>query len=192
MDHAVTLTGFKWISRAPGLAFGYEEAIGFCVDPEGVRDKDGISASLRMAQLADALRRRGSSLAGQLDAIAARHGVHHTTQLSVRVTDLSLIALTMERLRTTPPRMLAGSRVTSTVDLAEGSATLPPTDGLEFVTERDDRIVVRPSGTEPKLKCYLEVVEPVEGGGEGVAAARAAAEERMEQLREEIAGALGM
>ena len=190
LDHAVTLTGFKWIARAPGLAFGYEEAIGYCADPGGVRDKDGISAAVRLAQLADVLRREGRTIPDRLDDFARRFGVHHTTQLSVRVEDLTLIGLAMERLRTTPPHDLAGSPVARVHDLAEGSAELPPTDGMEFVTEADDRVVVRPSGTEPKLKCYLEVIVPVEG--DAVADARAAAAERMDRLRADVAAAIGM
>ena len=202
LDHAVTLTGFKWIARAPGLAFGYEEAIGYCADPGGVRDKDGISAAVRLAQLADVLRREGRTIPDRLDDFARDFGVHHTTQLSVRVEDLTLIGLAMERLRTTPPHDLAGSPVARVHDLAEGSAELPPTDGMEFVTEADDRVVVRPSGTEPKLKCYLEVIVPVEGSGAdagvgdaavtAVADARAAAAERMDRLRADVAAAIGM
>ena len=201
LAHQVTLTGFKWIARAPGLVFGYEEAIGYCVDPDGVRDKDGISAAVRLAQLADVLRRRGRSIPDRLDDFAREFGVHHTAQLSVRVEDLTLIGLAMERLRTTPPHDLAGSPVSRVQDLAEGSADLPPTDGMEFRTEADDRVVVRPSGTEPKLKCYLEVIVPVEDGTapsgaadevDPVAAARTAAAARMVRLRADVAAAIGM
>jgi phosphomannomutase len=163
-----TLTGFKWIARVEGLRYGYEEALGYCVDPGGVRDKDGITAALLVAELAATLKRDSRTLTDLLDDIALDHGLHATDQLSARVADLSLIADAMARLRAHPPTVLAGLPVTSAEDLAEGSGDLPPTDGLRYhltgtatsgVTSA--RVIVRPSGTEPKLKCYLEVVVPV-------------------------------
>jgi phosphomannomutase len=180
LGYADTLTGFKWISRVEGLRYGYEEALGYCVDPAGVRDKDGITAALLVAELAAALRSEGGSLAGLLDEIALAHGLHATDQLSVRVADLSLIGAAMARLRARPPASLAGLTVRSAEDLAAGAAGLPPTDGLRYrlagpgVTSA--RVVVRPSGTEPKLKCYLEVVLAVpEAAGLPAARERAAA-----------------
>jgi len=190
LRHAETLTGFKWISRVPDLGFGYEEALGYCVDPATVRDKDGVSTAVLVAEIAARAKAGGRTLCDLLDDLARRHGLHATGQLSVRVQDLSLIAETMTRLRATPPTRLAGSAVTVADDLATGSAELPPTDGLRYYTEADDRVIVRPSGTEPKLKAYLEVVVPVAGGD--VDAARVVAAGRLAALRTDMAAALGL
>lgn len=163
VGYATTLTGFKWISRTPGLVFGYEEALGYCSDPEAVRDKDGISAALLFAHLAASLKASGRSVQDRLDDLALRYGVYLTAPLSFRVADVQLIADAMARLRAEPPESLGGAAVARVVDLAEGSGeegSLPPTDGLVLETGTGDRVVVRPSGTEPKLKCYLEAVEP--------------------------------
>jgi phosphomannomutase len=149
-----TLTGFKWIGRVPGLAFGYEEALGYCVDPAAVRDKDGISALIRVLALAAECKAQRSSLADRLDGIARRYGIYETDQLSVRVADLRVIAEAMARLRARPPERLAGQPVAVT-DLLQGTEQLPPTDAIRMVG-RTLTVVVRPSGTEPKLKCYLE------------------------------------
>lgn len=188
--YAETLTGFKWIGRLPDLAFGYEEALGYCVDPANVADKDGVSAALMLCEIAAGAKAEGRGLTDLLDDIAVAHGLHATDQLSVRVTDLSLIAAAMERLRTTPPATLGGAEVTTAEDLTQGSADLPPTDGLRYRTADGSRVVVRPSGTEPKLKCYLEVVVPVADGD--VDAARAVAAERLAGLRADIAAAAGI
>ena len=151
---AETLTGFKWIVRAaPDLAFGYEEALGYCVLPSAVLDKDGISAALLAADLAASLAASGRTLVDRLDELSAELGVHATAPLTVRVTDLSLIAAAMARLRAAPPATLLGRPVTSVEDL------LPATDGIRLRAD-GIRVVVRPSGTEPKLKAYLEVVLP--------------------------------
>jgi phosphomannomutase len=159
--HEETLTGFKWISRVEGLRYGYEEALGYCVDPRSVRDKDGVSACLLMAELAATVKAEGRQLTDVLDDLAREHGVHHTDSFSVRVADLSLIGTVMSRLRENPPREIAGVAVSRADDLAAGSEALPPTDGLRYYLEDDSRVIVRPSGTEPKLKVYLEVIEPV-------------------------------
>ncbi|WP_028653927.1 phospho-sugar mutase [Nocardioides sp. J54] len=188
--YAETLTGFKWIGRVPDLAFGYEEALGYCVDPEHVADKDGVSAALLLCEIAAEAKAAGRTLLDLLDDIAVRHGLHATDQLSVRVTDLSRIAAAMERLRATPPASLGGVEVTAVDDLTLGSADLPPTDGLRYRTADGSRVVVRPSGTEPKLKCYLEVVVPVADGD--VAVARAVAAEKLAVLRTDIAIAAGI
>ena len=172
--YAETLTGFKWISRVDGLAFGYEEALGYCVDPEHVKDKDGVSALLLLCELAAEQKARGRGLTDVLDDIAAEHGLHATDQLSIRVDDLSLIGAAMARLRDNPPTSLGGLAVDSVDDLSLGSADLPPTDGLRYRLAEGARVIVRPSGTEPKLKCYLEVVIPVHPD-DGVDAARIAA-----------------
>ncbi|MFG3296366.1 phospho-sugar mutase [Streptomyces sp. NPDC048179] len=160
LPYEETLTGFKWIARVDGLRYGYEEALGYCVDPDGVRDKDGITAALLITELASVLKEEGRTLLDLLDDLAVEHGLHATDQLSVRVQDLSLIAAAMRRLREQPPTALAGLPVTKAEDLTQGTDTLPPTDGLRY-TLTGARVIVRPSGTEPKLKCYLEVVVPV-------------------------------
>ncbi len=182
-----TLTGFKWIGRVPGLAFGYEEAIGYCTDAPAVPDKDGITTLVRVLTLAAELRASGRTIADRLDEITRTYGVHLTSQLSFRVSDLSLISDAMARVRATPPSTLAGEPVSAT-DLALGSADLPPTDGMKFSGD-SVRVVVRPSGTEPKLKCYLQVQQPVT---DDLVAARDAAAGRMAAARAEMAQALGL
>ncbi|GAA3738561.1 phospho-sugar mutase [Micromonospora maritima] len=182
-----TLTGFKWIVRAGGgrepLAYGYEEALGYCVAPGHVRDKDGITAALTVAELAAGLKAQGRTLTDRLDELAAEFGVHHTDQLSVRVEDLRVIADSMARVRAATPTALLGHPVTETTDL------LPEADVVILRTDAA-RVVIRPSGTEPKLKAYLEVVEPVADGD--VAAARRRARAAVTELRNEIAAALGL
>ncbi|WP_328823457.1 phospho-sugar mutase [Metallococcus carri] len=158
VEHHETLTGFKWISRVPGLTYGYEEALGYCVDPASVRDKDGVSAALLLAELAATQRAAGRSLTDVLDDLAAAHGWHLSDSFSVRVDDLAVIGTIMSRLRSDPPKTLGGQPVSRFDDLAEGSAALPPTDGLRWFTADDTRVIVRPSGTEPKLKVYLEAI----------------------------------
>jgi phosphomannomutase len=171
-----TLTGFKWISRVAGLVFGYEEALGYCVDPAAVRDKDGISAAVTFASLASRLKAEGSSIESELDRIRARDGYFATAPLSFRLEDVSLIATAMAKLRENPPATLASSPVAEVHDLSEGYQGLPPTDGILLFSESNSRVIVRPSGTEPKLKCYLEVVaEPSEMEAAAEADARAAA-----------------
>lgn len=193
---AATLTGFKWITRAPGVVFGYEEAIGYCVLPEVVRDKDGLSAALMVAEMAALARSEGSTLIGRLDELAAEHGLHSTAQLSIRVEDLSLIGAMMERLRAAPPAALLGSAVTTNQDLSRGSVEttgLPPTEGVLLLSEDDTRVVVRPSGTEPKLKCYLELVTALPQGvtEAQIGAIRREAVERLEALKDELRKVLG-
>ena len=182
-----TLTGFKWIARVPGLVFGYEEALGYCVAPSTVRDKDGITAALVVAELAAALKAQGRTLLDALDDLARSHGVHATDQLSLRVADLTLIDRAMASLRSAPPASLGGHDVVEALDLAEGSPDLPPTDGLLYRTAGGARVVVRPSGTEPKLKCYLEVV--VEGE---LPAARAEAARRLAAVKSDLAARLAL
>ncbi|GLI30844.1 MULTISPECIES: phospho-sugar mutase [Brachybacterium] len=195
LEAATTLTGFKWIARAPGIVFGYEEAIGYCVLPEVVRDKDGLSAALMVAEMAALARAEGTTLVGRLDELAREHGLFATSQLSLRVTELSERDVMMARLRAEPPAALAGSEVTTVQDLAEGSAEttgLPATDGVLLVTADDARVIVRPSGTEPKLKCYIEVREKVAAAADeaGLGAVRRAAAERLERITEDMRTAL--
>ncbi len=187
--HEETLTGFKWIGRVENLAFGYEEALGYCCDPEHVKDKDGVSALLLVCELAAEAKAAGRGLTDVLDDIAHEFGLHATDQLSVRFDDLSDIAATMDRLRATPPTTLGGLTVERIEDLAEGSAQLPPTDGLRYTLAEGARVIVRPSGTEPKVKCYLEVVIPV-GGPEdgGVDAARISAAGRLDAIKADLRG----
>jgi phosphomannomutase len=177
-----TLTGFKWIGRVDGLAYGYEEALGYCVDPAVVPDKDGVTAALLAAELAASLKAQGRTLLDVLDDLALAHGVHQTDAFSVRVADLALIEPVMAALRQTPPTELGGVAVVSAEDLALGVQGLPPTEGLRYLLADRTRIVVRPSGTEPKLKVYLEAVVPVEGE-DGLAAARDEAARRLAATR---------
>jgi phosphomannomutase len=185
--HEETLTGFKWIGRVPGLRYGYEEALGYCVDPGHVRDKDGISAALLVAELAATLKGQGRTLADRLDELAGAHGVHATDAFSVRVSDLSLIGTVMGRLRDEPREAVAGIPVERLDDLAAGTDDLPPTDGLRWYLEDGSRVIVRPSGTEPKLKVYLEVVEAVTG--DDLRGARERAGERLAAIRADLEAA---
>jgi len=203
-----TLTGFKWIIKAgPGLVFGYEEAIGYSVGTSTpatleaasfagiaapylpVRDKDGIGAALTVAAIAAAAKLTGRTLLDLLDDQARRYGLHATAQLAVRVDDLSLIADAMSRLRAAPPATLGTRTVIGIDDLSAGDGGLPPTDGLRFLLSGDARVVVRPSGTEPKLKCYLEVVVPVTGE---VADARTLAAEELDALKTDLGKVLAL
>ena len=180
--HEETLTGFKWIARVPGLAYGYEEALGYCVAPSVVRDKDGVSAALLIAELVGLLKARGATLLDLLDELAVAHGVHATDAFSVRVSDLALMPALMARLRAERPSSVAGIDVTRIDDLAEGDGGLPPTDGLRYFLADGSRSIVRPSGTEPKVKVYLEAIEPVAGSGD-LTRARAAAAARLAAIR---------
>ncbi|QBX56250.1 phospho-sugar mutase [Nocardioides seonyuensis] len=189
--HEETLTGFKWIGRVEGLAFGYEEALGYCCDPEHVRDKDGVSALLLVCELAAAAKAEGRGLTDLLDDIAHEHGLHATDQVSVRFDDLAEIAATMQRLRATPPETLGGLAVERLDDLARGDGGLPPTDGLRFTLAEGGRVIVRPSGTEPKVKCYLEVVVPVDPD-DGVDAARISAVARLDAIAADVRAAAGL
>ncbi|MFJ9703851.1 phospho-sugar mutase [Streptomyces sp. NPDC101234] len=190
LPYEETLTGFKWIARVDGLRYGYEEALGYCVDPEGVRDKDGITAALLITELASQLKEEGRTLLDLLDDLAVEHGLHATDQLSVRVQDLSLIADAMRRLREQPPTELAGRAVTKAEDLTQGTDKLPPTDGLRY-TLTGARVIVRPSGTEPKLKCYLEVVVPVTAHAD-LPAAHAEAARTLAAIKHDLSAAAGI
>ncbi|MGA5437156.1 phospho-sugar mutase [Streptomyces cellulosae] len=190
LPYEETLTGFKWIARVEGLRYGYEEALGYCVDPGGVRDKDGITAALLLTELASELKSENRTLLDLLDDLAVEHGLHATDQLSVRVKDLGLIAAAMRRLREQPPTELAGLRITKAEDLSEGTDKLPPTDGLRYTLD-GARVVVRPSGTEPKLKCYLEVVIPV-ATKENLPEARTKATALLTAIKQDLSEAAGI
>ena len=150
-----TLTGFKWISKVANLAYGYEEAIGYCVDPSNVNDKDGISAALKIAQINSELLARGSNIFSYLEEIWAEIGYHRTEQLSIRVNDVSTIGKILNSLTSNPPILIAGVKVSQFEDL---NASSLPTLGLRIRCGENIRVIIRPSGTEPKLKTYIEVV----------------------------------
>lgn len=178
LDFAATLTGFKWISRAPGLVFGFEEALGYLVNPDTVRDKDGISAAVAFLSLAARLAGEGRTIADHLDDFVERFGCFASAQVSIRVTDLSRIAEVMARLRAAPPAEVGGVRVTAVEDLALGLDGLPPSDVLRLRLEGDARVMIRPSGTEPKLKVYIDAAA-TDGS---VAERRAAASDLVSRL----------
>lgn len=169
-DFVETLTGFKWISRAPGLVFGYEEALGYLVDPQKVKDKDGISAAVAVLSLFSELRAAGETLETHLESFALEFGAFASAQISIRVADLADIPTTMARLRSAPPHDIGGLAVESFDDYLTGVDGFPPNDILRFRTAAGGRVIVRPSGTEPKLKCYLDA-----SSREGSAAERRAA-----------------
>jgi len=152
------LTGFKWLAKIEDLAFGYEEAIGYAVDSGTVNDKDGISAAIFIAQIAMDLKRDGLTISDLLNEVWARHGFHGTEQISIRVSDISAITRLLARLRENPPREIAGRAVESIDDLAAPTNGLPSTDGLRIWLAGGIRVIVRPSGTEAKMKCYIEVI----------------------------------
>lgn len=160
IDFQEVLTGFKWLAKIEDLAFGYEEAIGYAVDSETVNDKDGISAAIFLAQIATDLAAVGKDLNDLLDEVWARHGFHATEQISIRVADMAAITKLLAGLRSNPPREIAGRAVESIDDLAAPTDGLPPTDGLRLWLSGGVRIIIRPSGTEAKLKCYIEVISP--------------------------------
>lgn len=182
-DYARTLTGFKWIGRIPGLAFGYEEALGYCVDPEAVADKDGITAALLAAEMCAHLKRNGFSVNDVLDDLALTYGLYATDQVSVRLTDTARISEIVRRLRADPPTAIGGVRVRGFIDLESPESDLPPTDGLLFELEGNARVIIRPSGTEPKVKCYLQTVVPVTGDLEQ---ARAQARRQLDALADDV------
>ncbi len=189
--HEETLTGFKWIARVPGLRYGYEEALGYCVAPELVRDKDGISAAVLIAELAAAAKADGKTVFDTLDELYLVHGLHASDQLSIRVADLGLLDAMMNRLRVSPPEAFGGSAVDVATDLAEGSASLPPTEGLLYLTRDSSRVIIRPSGTEPKLKCYLEVIRSV-GSAAELPEARQQARAALDDVLADVREALGL
>ncbi len=180
-----TLTGFKWIARVPDLEFGYEEALGYCVAPQLVADKDGISAGLRIVEMAASLKAEARTLLDALDAIYGRFGLHATSQLSLRIDDPAAILAAVERVRTSPPKTLGGETVSSCEDLSNGVDGLPPTEGLRLRTA-NSQVIVRPSGTEPKLKCYLQFVTDPDGS------ARDRADAAIARMQQEIRHALGL
>ena len=171
-DFVETLTGFKWVSRVGGLAFGYEEALGYLVDPAKIRDKDGISAAVDFISLASELVAGGSTVEEHLLDFADKFGAYASSQISLRVTDLADIPVLMKRLRDAPPAEVAGIRVESIDDFAEGWGDFPAGDILRFQFEGKARVIVRPSGTEPKLKVYIDASSTTGTASERVDAAQ--------------------
>lgn len=172
-----TLTGFKWVSRVPSLVFGYEEALGYLVDPDVVQDKDGISAALSLLDLAVSLAADGQTVADQLDAFAAEFGAFASGQVATRVDDLSRIGTIMAALRATPPTTLGGRAVVAVTDYDAGVEGFPPSDILRYDLDGGARVIVRPSGTEPKVKVYIDTV------ADSPAEARALVEALAEDVR---------
>lgn len=171
LDFHETLTGFKWISRAPGIVFGFEEALGYLVNPETVRDKDGISAAVAVLGLAAEAQERGLTLADLVREVGDTYGHFASAQVSVRVADLSLIGTVMLSLRSLPPTQIAGRSIASAEDLLQSAPGQPSGDVLRYRLSDGSRVIVRPSGTEPKLKVYIDAT-----GDSAEAAAAAIAE----------------
>ena len=192
LEYESTLTGFKWVSRVNNLTFGYEEALGYCVDPDNVSDKDGISAAAMFMEMLAHLKSQEKTIWRVLDELALAHGLHATDQVSVRVTSSDQVALTMAGIRNTPPTKFGGLQVSSIDDLALGLDGLPKTDAVIIHLAENDqiqkaRVIVRPSGTEPKIKCYLEVVVR----GEDLAIAQQTADNELKSLAADARPLLG-
>ena len=176
-----TLTGFKWLAKIPNLAFGYEEAIGYCVDSKSVNDKDGLSAALVLAECAGSLKHTGRNLFEYLDEIWNEIGFHRTEAISIRVANIAQTEEILGKIRSTPPAEIAGVKVEKIDDLLRPSDDLLPTNGLRLWLADNIRIIIRPSGTEPKLKCYIESVRPT-----GSEIEKSAAEEIVLKLKNEL------
>lgn len=192
LPYESTLTGFKWVSRVNHLTFGYEEALGYCVDPNNVSDKDGISAAAMFMEMLAHLKSQGKTLWQVLDELVLEHGLHATDQVSVRVTSSDQVDLTMAGIRNTPPTKFGSLQVSSIDDLAIGLGELPKTDAVIIHLAGNDqiqkaRVIVRPSGTEPKIKCYLEVVVR----GEDLAIAQQTADNELKSLAADARPLLG-
>jgi len=166
IDFKETLTGFKWLAKVDQLTFGYEEALGYAVAPDCVNDKDGISTALLLTDLASHLKARGESISTYLDEIWNRYGFYGTSQISIRLRDLTVIDKVLDFFLTTPPLELAGFSIESIENLVKPRGDLPATEGIRIFLASQGvessaikvRLIIRPSGTEPKIKCYLEVV----------------------------------
>lgn len=187
LDYVDTLTGFKWVSRVPGLSFGYEEALGYLVDPDKVRDKDGISAALDFLSLVSELAARGESVQDHQRAFAARFGAFASGQVSVRVTELSDIPRIMNSLRTNPPRQLGTVLVDHIDDFIDGFENFPPGDILRLWLEDGSRVIVRPSGTEPKVKVYLDASSTEGTATQRISAAQSAVDALESAVRDLLA-----
>jgi phosphomannomutase len=186
LDYADTLTGFKWISRVGGLGFGFEEALGYLVDPSKVRDKDGISAAVDFLTLVAELKAEGKTLDDHAADFARRFGAFASSQISLRVTDLSDIPRIMAQLRDQPPANIGTLTVASIDDFSDGFGKFPPSDILRIWTDDGARVIVRPSGTEPKLKVYIDASSTTGDAAERQAAANATVAELDRGMRELI------
>ncbi len=184
LDYVDTLTGFKWISRAGGLAYGYEEALGYLVDPEKVRDKDGISAAVDFLSLVAELKARGKTVDDHLSDFADRFGAYASSQISVRVKELAEIPRTMAHLRATPPATIGSLEVEAIDDFSGGFGVYPASDILRIWLKNGARVIVRPSGTEPKLKVYIDASSTEGGANERMDAAAAVVAELDAGMRE--------
>lgn len=183
LDFHSTLTGFKWISRAPGIVFGFEEALGYLVNPDTVRDKDGISAAIAMLGMAAEARGRGASVADLLNEFDATFGAFASDQVSIRVDDVSTIGRIMAALRAQHPSAIGDVAVDRVDDLLEGVDGFPPGDVLRLWLVDGSRMIVRPSGTEPKLKIYLDAqADTRQGADERIAALAAGARALLDEL----------
>jgi phosphomannomutase len=180
-----TLTGFKWVSRVPGLSFGYEEALGYLVDPEKVRDKDGISAAIEFLGLVADLKAVGRTVTDHLTDFAEQFGAFASSQVSIRVTEAADIPRLMSALRQSAPERIAGVAVRQVDDFAEGFAGLPASDILRYQLDDGSRVIVRPSGTEPKVKVYIDA-SSVEGTAAHRQAAAQATVDRLEDAMREL------
>lgn len=192
LQYESTLTGFKWVSRVNNLAFGYEEALGYCVDPKNVSDKDGISAAEFFMEMLAHLKSEGKTIWEVLTELALAHGLHVTDQVTVRVTSSEQVAQVMGGIRSTPPTKFGGLKVSRIDDLAIGLGDLPKTDAVIIHLAGTDqiqkaRVIVRPSGTEPKIKCYLEVVVR----GDDLAIAQLTADNELKSLAADAGPLLG-
>jgi phosphomannomutase len=170
LSFVTTLTGFKWVSRVPDLSFGFEEALGYLVDPEKVRDKDGISAAVEFVALAAELKAVGRTVNDHRLAFAERFGGFASAQISIRVADLDDIRRIMNGLRASLPPRIENAGVSAVDDFQAGIEGFPPSDILRFRLDEGSRVIVRPSGTEPKIKVYIDA-----SSTHGDAAARLAA-----------------
>lgn len=173
LDYVDTLTGFKWVSRAPGLAYGFEEALGYLVDPEKIRDKDGISAAVEFLSLMTELKAEGKTLLDHEAEFAEKFGAYASSQISIRVSELSEISRIMDGLRQKLPEAIGTVRVDHIDDFADGFGQFPPGDILRIWLVDGSRVILRPSGTEPKLKVYIDA-----SSTNGTAAERRAAADR--------------
>jgi phosphomannomutase len=156
LEFKETLTGFKWISKVENLLFGYEEALGYCVDAANVNDKDGISAAVVIVEMVAELKEKGITVNEYLEKIGQEYGFHSTDQISLRFSDLKQIDLLLSKVIDQPPTVLSGHTLVSKENLNQSK--LMPTPGIRLKYENGIRVIIRPSGTEPKLKCYIEVV----------------------------------
>ena len=161
-----TLTGFKWISKIENLLFGYEEALGYCVDQKNVNDKDGISAAVILVQIIQELKGNGLSIFDYLEKLGNEYGFHKTDQISIRVKNLQDIDELLNRVITAPPKLLINNALKSYENL--GESKVKPTLGVRLNYENGIRVIIRPSGTEPKLKCYIEVISSTNSEAENL------------------------